>query len=110
MVVHPGDPLLLPRPCFPNLVDLIDPNGLPLVPLAAGEEGGKGDECLVDQQIILSCPFLLFGLLHNLLMLVMGFEKERTLVTFLDFQVLVYQALSPWNLLVTLSYLLLLRR
>ena len=43
-------------------------------------------------------------------MLVMGFEKERTLVTFLDFQVLVYQALSPWNLLVTLSYLLLLRR
>ena len=97
-MVHPGDPLLLPRTCFPNLVDLIDPNGLPLVPLAAGEEGGKGDECL------------LFGLLHNLSMLVMGFEKERTLVTFLDFQVLVYQALSPWNLLVTLSYLLLLRR
>ena len=109
-MVHPGDPLLLPRPCFPNLVDLIDPNGLPLVPLAAGEEGGKGDECQVYQQIILSCPFLLFGLLQNLSMLVMGFEKERTLVTFLDFQVLVYQALSPWNLLVTLSYLLLLRR
>ena len=44
--MHPGDPLLLPRPCFPNLVDLIDPNGLPLVPLAAGEEGGEGVECL----------------------------------------------------------------
>ena len=101
---------MFPRPCFPNLVDFIDPNGLPLVPLAAGEEGGEGFECLFDQQIILSCPFLLFGLLHNLLTLVMGFEKERTLVTHLDFQVLVYQALSPWNLFVSLSYLLLLRR